>query len=391
MLTEVTIRGFKAIKQATVALGPLTLLIGRNGSGKSSFIESLQWLQEALFSGLDEATSRRFHEFSDLLNRRSKEIGIELWLKRPRSSEVHYSLFVGKSSVAGGARLRPIVTNEECVFGRTVAARKVLFSRKGLRGPPFRWLRDPRQKRARPLVIREGNALGLAYASAVRAPGAVDLEEYLRHAVFLRLSPEMLARQSRLHGQSSGPLLAEDGSDLPNLVDKLSTQAKRRLAARVASIIDGIQSVRVVRRASLRWIIMRERMKSQGGNKDFDLPAWMLSEGTRRLVAIFTLLELDPPPSLIVIEEVENGLDPWTLEIVLDALRDAAANGIQIILTTHSPFLLDHVEPEQVIHVRRSRGDTTYQVATSFDDIAKYEGVLAPGAMYLSKLFETKK
>jgi predicted ATPase len=201
----------------------------------------------------------------------------------------------------------------------------------------------------------------------------------------------MLARQSPFRMESSGSILAEDGSDLPNLVDRLSSQSRRKLALRVASIIDGIQSVRVVRRAGLRWIIMRERMKSRGGNKSFDLPAWMLSEGTRRLVAIFTLLELDPPPSLIAIEEVENGLDPWTLETVLDALRDAAATGIQIILTTHSPFLLDHVEPQQVIHVRRSRGDTTYESAASFDEIAKYEGVLAPGAMYLSKLFEPKK
>lgn len=387
-LTEVTLRGFKAVKEATLKLGPLSLLIGRNGSGKSSFIEGLQWLQEALFDGLDEATSSRFRHFSDLLNRRSKAVGVELWFKGASSVDVHYSLEAGPSSVAGGARQRPMIAREDCVVGRTRAAHKVLFSRKGKRGPPFRWLRGPRS--GRPLVLRDGDTLALAHASSVRAPGALDLEAYLRQAVFLRLSPTMLARPTPPRGAAAAPLLAEDGADLPALVDKLTPEARARLAERVAGVIDGVKAVDVAG-VEQRWITVRERMKWPGGSKNVELPAWMLSEGTRRIVAIFALLELDPPPSLIAIEEVENGLDPWTLEIVLDSLRNAAAAGIQVILTTHSPFLLDHVEPAQVIHVRRARGDTTYEAITSFEEIAKYEGILAPGAMYLSRLFEPRK
>ena len=87
-----------------------------------------------------------------------------------------------------------------------------------------------------------------------------------------------------------------------------------------------------------------------------------------------------------MIEEIENGLDPWTLERVLDALR-AASDEIQILLTTHSPFLLDHVDPSEVIHVRRDKGDTTYERVSDLKEVARYDRVLAPGAMYLSDVF----
>jgi predicted ATPase len=110
-----------------------------------------------------------------------------------------------------------------------------------------------------------------------------------------------------------------------------------------------------------------------------------MSEGVRRLTAIFALLESDPPPPLIAIEEIENGLDPWTLRVVFDALRDIAAEGTQVLLTTHSPFLLDHVRPEQVIHVQRQNGDTSYHPMEDYVEAVKYRDVIAPGALYVSK------
>ena len=73
---------------------------------------------------------------------------------------------------------------------------------------------------------------------------------------------------------------------------------------------------------------------------------------------------------------------------MLDALREVSGE-IQVLLTTHSPFLLDHVRPREVIHVRREKGDTTYQRVSDLAEVAKYEQVLAPGAMYLSDVFRS--
>jgi predicted ATPase len=99
------------------------------------------------------------------------------------------------------------------------------------------------------------------------------------------------------------------------------------------------------------------------------------------------LLAARPRPSLLVIEEIENGLDPWTLELVFQALRDATAEGTQVIVTTHSPFLLDHVRVEEVVHVQRTKGDSTYTPIRKYADVAHFEDTVAPGAMYIAGYF----
>ena len=75
---------------------------------------------------------------------------------------------------------------------------------------------------------------------------------------------------------------------------------------------------------------------------DFKVPGWMLSTGTLRLLALLALLRHPKPPPLIVIEEIENGLDPRSIHLLVEEIRNAVLNRTtQIILTTHSPYLLD--------------------------------------------------
>lgn len=384
MLNEVSVEGFKAIRQTSIPLGRFNLLIGRNGVGKSSVIEALQWLQEALLDGLGDATIQRYRTFDELRNRRCTRTGIELRFTRNERVPAHYSVKVRPG--AGLAKTRPIVDLERCVVGRTNAARTVLWSRGNSaekRGPPYRWLRN-RAERA--FVVKSGDELALASAID-RVPVAGDLASFIESAVFLRLSPTALATTTAPLGRARGPALKEDGRDLPLLIERLPVSSKKALAARVAKIFPSVQGVGVAKLGDARHVVIEERMISRGGKKVFAIPSWLLSEGMRRIVAIFALLELQPRPPLIAIEEIENGLDPWTLEHVLDALRLASDDGTQVLLTTHSPFLLDHVNSSEVVHVHREAGESTYTPVDDLPAIAKYKGVLAPGAMYLSRLF----
>jgi len=160
---------------------------------------------------------------------------------------------------------------------------------------------------------------------------------------------------------------------------------RERLTKQVQQVLESVTDVKLKDQGDQAQLVLRERMVSTGGRRQFDIPASLLSEGALRLTTIFALLESTPRPPLIVIEEIENGLDPWTLRFVFDALRDAAAEGTQVILTTHSPYLLDHVEPEQIIHVTREQGDTEYHRLADYEAVVKYRGVAAPGALYISK------
>lgn len=239
--------------------------------------------------------------------------------------------------------------------------------------------------------VRDGNLLALAGIETRRkATGAERLRDFLMSAVFLRLSPTALAKPDEAV-RGKGSLIDDDGRGTVALLSSLKEDQLKWVTERVSSVIDGVESVEVERYDKHRgYIELKERMVSRGGRKLHAIPSWLLSEGSRRLVTLFGLLAVRPRPSMIAIEEIENGLDPWTLKYVFEELRNAASDGVQILLTTHSPFLLDFVEPEDIFRVQREDGNSTFRRATDFETISKYRGVVAPGAMYLSGFLEER-
>lgn len=123
--------------------------------------------------------------------------------------------------------------------------------------------------------------------------------------------------------------------------------------------------------------------RGRSGRSKFPIPAWMLSEGTRRITAILALLARDPAPSLLCIEEIENGLDPWTVRAILRHLQSAADRGTQVILTTHSPWVLDDVPIDSILQVRRIEGDTRYEHFASRPEIRAFDPSVPAGTRYI--------
>lgn len=378
-LDFISLDGFKAVKSASkIPIGGLTLLIGRNGSGKSSIVEALQWLQESLFWGLQRATEDRFRRYTDLRNLRSKETSIHLEFSGVAEAPVQYDLTVKKKV---GFTALPIVFDERLRVRKVSAQRSLIWTRKGPTGPAVRNIKGGNPE-------RDSDRLALASGRS-GADVAESLREFLRNLVVLRLSPTSMTQSVPLERRARGPMLDEQGSGLPALLAGMKAAQREWVASKLADINPDITGVKPLLTDRERGTFsLTESMVKQGGSGEFDIPAWMLSEGMRRMTAIFTLLAVEPQPSLIVIEEIENGLDPWTLEYVLRELHEASERGIQLLLTTHSPFLLDHVKPAEVIHVRRTKGNSTYTPVSSYVDVAKFGGVVAPGAMYLAGYYQ---
>lgn len=379
-LRSMSLSGFKAIHEARIPLGDFTLIIGRNGSGKSSFVEAIQWLQESMWVGLQKATEDRFRGYEDLRNKRSRSTKIHLEFDGPEQP-VQYDLLVQRAAKWHS----PIVANEELRIRARNAQRKLIWTNKGRKGPAVRSVRGGSGE-------RDGDRLALATAPQRAGATIVHLKGFLRGTVVLRLSPTSMTESVPLDQRARGSLLDEEGRGLPTLLSRMTTRQRAWVRQRVQKVILGIEDVRVVETERGRgYFAAAERMLSRGGTRTHEIPAWMLSEGTRRMTALFALMAVEPAPAMLIVEEIENGLDPWTLEFVLGELRTTTQRGTQVVLTTHSPFLLDHVPPEEVVAVRREKGDSTYEQITDYDDVVRYGGVLAPGAMYLRGYFSEKR
>jgi len=114
------------------------------------------------------------------------------------------------------------------------------------------------------------------------------------------------------------------------------------------------------------------------------IPGWLLSQGTLRILALLVLLRHPHPPSVIIIEEIENGLDPRTIHLLVEEIRAFVQSGKgQIIATTHSPYLLDLLPLSQIIVVERDeQGSPVFTRPSDNKDLAAWSKKFAPGKLY---------
>jgi predicted ATPase len=120
----------------------------------------------------------------------------------------------------------------------------------------------------------------------------------------------------------------------------------------------------------------------QMAEEDFKVPGWLLSTGTLRILAILAALRHPNPPPLLVIEEVENGLDPRTMHLLVEEIRAViTAQTTQVILTTHSPYLLDLLDLSHIIVTERVNGEPTF-VRPDEDELQEWAKSFSPGRLY---------
>jgi predicted ATPase len=124
---------------------------------------------------------------------------------------------------------------------------------------------------------------------------------------------------------------------------------------------------------------------------DFKVPGWLLSSGTLRILALLALLRHPTPPPLIAIEEIENGLDPRTVHLLVEEIRAAVQAGrTQVVATTHSPYLLDLVPLSSLVLVERVDGEPRFTRPADSDQVQQWAKSFAPGQLYTMNRLHTE-
>ncbi len=416
MLNKISIKGFKAISdEVELPLRPFNVIIGRNGSGKSSALEALNWLGTCLSEGAKKAT-KPFHRIDDLINSSTSLFELSLEFD-PRDLSIgdfiNYRISVVKKND------EPSITKEELIYpAQGETGHRIITTDQGreyqlaLKGGISRRDRDLLRKRAKgdksdkPLesilyaldalerqefsVARNQDEALLKLVDSTADRGGHLLREYLERAVFLRLSPNAIGRFSDDELGPSRRLLDEEGTLLASLLEQLDEESIQILMEKIRFVTGRVKDCNVhspVSPADRRYF---EFTEATGDGRAYQVPAWVMSEGTRRITAILALLLHDNPPPLLCIEEIENGLDPWTIKFILEELSSASIDSTQIILTTHSPHLLNYVPLENVILVENDTGKVIFTPAeelSSDDAIFDHMGV---GDLYVNRYLHEK-
>jgi len=335
---------------------PLTVFLGPNGSGKSTIFDVFAFLSECFTDGLRKAWEKR-GRFRELRTRDTEgNMVFELKYRETKKSPlITYHLAIAEGTKG------PYVAEEWLQW------------RRAERGGPFKFL-----------DFKEGEGK----VTTGEMPDEQDerIDEKLESAEFLAVStlgkfakhPRVSALRKFITGWHLSYLTADNtrtipeagaqerlsptGNNLPNVIQYLSEQHPERLE----KILD-ILSYRVPRLEKVEASIMQDgRLLLQIKDAPFAtlILAKFASDGTLKMLAYLTVLHDPDPPQLIGIEEPENHLHPRLLPELAEECRAASAN-TQLMVTTHSPFFIDGIRPQELWVLYRDENGYTQAKRTS--------------------------
>ena len=358
ILDSIKIKNFKAVRDSgTVKLGPLTALIGHNGSGKSSLIEALETYQAIVTHGLDKAM-QRFMGMEHVQNKSAEpDAGIDFDLRvRGPFGKTLLSMTVASDKTRANYRISKenVEFREHPIWFDFEEVLKTDFSK--------RW------------------QAGLSMLN-----GSVNIYEYailVESWQFLTLSPDRMGYPLPQKRTGGAMRLARDGSNIAEFLLDLRERDARVLEGIIHTLAYVLPYARDLQPAITSELERKAWLQLTEG--DFKVPGWMLSTGTLRVVALLALLRHPHPPPLLVIEEIENGLDPRSIHLLVEEIRRAVQAGTtQVILTTHSPYLLDLLTLEQVLLVNRDEsGQPHFHRPANNKKLMEWAKEFAPGRLY---------
>jgi len=318
---------------------PLMVLLGPNGSGKSTVFDVFNFLSECFQSGLRHAWDRRGR--AKELKTRGQEGPVVIEIKYrelPRQPLITYHLAIDDRGKG------PYVAEEWLQW------------RRGQYGRPFRFL-DYREGQGRAISGEMPDEQDRRIDVPLRSPDLIAVNtlgqfaEHPRVAALREFITDWYVSYLSIddtRGQpEAGPQerLSKTGDNLPNVIQYLKEQHPDRLE----QIFDILRS-RVPRLERVEAEPMQDgRLLLQIKDAPFERPVMsrFISDGTLKMLSYLVVLMDPDPPQFIGVEEPENFLHPRLLPALAEECR-AASERSQLLVTTHSPFFVNGVRPEEV-------------------------------------------
>ena len=406
VIESLKISGFRSLYDTVMEPGSFTVLAGANNAGKTTLADALDFLAEIHRFRIEVALSRK-GGFENVAFRRMRRT------RRPVSMEIRAAIdlesiprvkhrmrvegrsfsgdlgqaivthrFSFKAASSAIAADFSIVDEEIVIEHRakgSASAQRVASAHRvgskvktkvmdGDRMPvPIAAARNFRDEFFPPFLEKEA-----PIEDTVLLMEGLSLQPILREFI-QGMSGIRIYQISPLESRRSGvptpnPALERYGENLPALVDYFRKRAKKpwqsvfsAMQQIVPHLVDITTDFSIDRRLVLQF-------KEQGVGRPWN--ASEISDGTIQSLALFCAL-FDPRTTLAFVEEPENSVHPWIVRVFADACRDAAKGGKQILVTTHSPALLQRAEPSEVKLIWRSEGRSSIAPLLDLDPEAE--------------------
>jgi predicted ATPase len=413
MITRIEALNFRCLRYVAQDIGPFHVLVGPNASGKTTFLDVIAFLGRLIADGPEAAVRERTRDFRDLVTGRVDgqiEFAVEAKLPErmlpklgPDAYEynaVRYEIALGLNENGDAVhilkeRLRvtraSTVTDQEQreLFPASFAAPATLF-----RADP-----DRTRQGTRTLIVSKGersdnftpeprgagehgkafmhsfrlgprkSALGNLPEDEERFPAATWFKSLLAAGVQQFILNSLELRRASPPQLGSG--LRTDGSNLPWVIERLRAQHPERFAMWVDHVRTALPDVRTIETVEREDDRHRYLLVNYDGG--LRAPAWMVSDGTLRLLALTLPAYVPDFQGIYLIEEPENGIHPRAVETVLQSL--SSVYDAQVLVASHSPMVLGQVEPEQILcFAKTPKGETDIVLGAKHPALRAWKG-----------------
>lgn len=403
---------FRCLRYIRQPLGPFHVLIGPNASGKTTFLDVVGFLGRLVSDGVEAAIENRTENFQDLVWGRKKhqfELALEAAIpddrkaRLPKSFDtIRYEVRVGidsKTHEVGILEEKAWLTawEERTVKQRLlfpiepeppasvltgkarVGWQRVLSKAYGGNDNFYVEVREPGAGKGWFPSIRLGprkSALGNLPEDESKFPVATWLKDLLIRGVQAFVLNSLAMRLASPPGQRRG--FKPDGSNLPWVVAELRRTPDRFQAwvAHLRTALPDIVDIRTIERSDDKHCYLV--ICYDGG---LEVPSWMASDGTLRLLALTLPAYLPRFQGVYLIEEPENGIHPRAVETLFQSL--SSVYDAQLLLATHSPVILSLAKAETVLCFKKTAsGATDIVLGSEHPALRDWKGDLTLGALF---------
>lgn len=367
MLEQLIIENFKSYRRSIMQLAPLTVLIGSNASGKSNALEALRLLSWIAKGNKLNAVKYAIQEGSNVVRGRVSDLPLEgssdftlgcrAPLTRGANSPNNYSSFgitlraskddelhIIDERVTGDSSTVPLyeVVETEKEIGHDLLVAYNNFARGGIK-PKVACM----DQQAIFIQLESTARYSTSHKVSQRVIPFVSnrLQEWIGGISFLDPSPSAM----RDYSFKTENVLQQNGANISGVLYNIckSEGGKPRVLSFIKSLpeqdITGVRFLETPRGEVM--IALQETF----GNKSNWYDASLLSDGTLRVLGIAAALLSAPDGSLVVIEEIDNGVHPSRAKMLLERISEVAnEKDLRVLISTHNPALLDALPSKAV-------------------------------------------
>ena len=366
------LRGFRSIPEACIEFDNPTIFVGRNGSGKSNVVSAFSFLADAMRMPLQTAFDR-IGGVTAVGNRSSgggRPPNLAMRIELEEESRAFYAFEITDLEAGDFS-----VVREKCAF--STGKKRYWFDR------GYNYFKS--------------NVSGLdpstdpASLALPLVGGAKAFNRLWRELSWMRIYAVDPRRLRGMQEPDSGVVLMPDGANAASVLERIESRTPQNfkyISEYLEEVVPHAKEMSV-RRFDRNLALELTQVWGRDGSKRLHFRGSSISDGTLCMIGLLAAVYQTPAPRFIAVEEPEMNIHPGALGVVFDLLLEASER-MQVIVTTHSPELLDEkkIRDQHLRMVEWSEGATRITSVSDANRRALEEGLLEAGGLLRTNALE---